>query len=68
MTAGAIRVGHANQGRLPPAVFVVAAAALVLNTIFSQPARAAIGLAIVFAGVPAYFIWRRGSESIREDK
>ena len=43
-----------------PAVFVVAALALVANTVATQPARAAIGLGIVFLGAPAYMFWRRG--------
>jgi APA family basic amino acid/polyamine antiporter len=47
-----------------PAVFVVAALALVANTIATQPARAAIGLGIVFLGAPAYLFWRhRGANA-----
>jgi APA family basic amino acid/polyamine antiporter len=42
-----------------PLVFVVAAGALALNTIVTQPTRAGIGIAIVLLGAPAYFIWRR---------
>lgn len=42
-----------------PLLFIIAAAALVANTIATQPGRAGIGLAIVFAGLPAYFLWRR---------
>ena len=42
-----------------PLLFVVAAAALALNTIVTQPTRAGIGIAIVLLGAPAYFIWRR---------
>jgi APA family basic amino acid/polyamine antiporter len=42
-----------------PLLFIVAVAAFVLNTVVAQPERAAIGLAVVFTGVPAYFIWRR---------
>ena len=42
-----------------PLFFIAAAVALVLNTIATQPRRAAIGLSIVFIGTPAYFIWRR---------
>ena len=42
-----------------PLVFVVAAAALALNTVVTQPTRAGIGIAIVLLGAPAYFAWRR---------
>jgi len=42
-----------------PLLFVASAAALVLNTIASQPRRAGIGLAVVLSGVPAYYWWRR---------
>jgi APA family basic amino acid/polyamine antiporter len=41
-----------------PLVFIVAAAALVANTIVAQPRPAAIGLVIVFLGAPVYLIWR----------
>ena len=40
-------------------LFVAAATALVLNTLVAQPARAAVGLAIVLSGVPAFYWWRR---------
>lgn len=42
---------------LTPLLFIVAAAALVLNTIITQPTRAAIGLGVVMLGAPAYMIW-----------
>ena len=42
-----------------PLLFIIAAAALVLNTIVTQFDRAAIGLGIVLIGTPAYFIWHR---------
>ena len=49
---------------LTPLFFIVAAAALVLNTIITQPIRAGIGLGIVILGVPAYLIWRhRGAHA-----
>jgi APA family basic amino acid/polyamine antiporter len=54
-----------------PALFVVAAAALVINAIVAGPSGAAQGLAIVLAGLPAYFFWRaraRGDRSARLDK
>jgi basic amino acid/polyamine antiporter, APA family len=39
--------------------FIVAAAALVANTIITQPGRAAIGIGVVLLGLPVYFVWRR---------
>jgi APA family basic amino acid/polyamine antiporter len=45
-----------------PLVFIVAAIALVANTVISQPRRAAVGLAIVLAGAPVYAIWRRNTK------
>src|SRR5436189_5150270 len=47
---------------ITPLLFVVAAAALALNTIVTQPMRAGTGFAIVLLGAPAYFIWCRKSE------
>jgi APA family basic amino acid/polyamine antiporter len=44
-----------------PLLFIAAAAALVINTIATQPERAAIGLGIVLLGAPVYFIWSRRS-------
>jgi len=44
---------------LMPALFVVVAAAIVVNTIISEPLRAGVGLAVVMAGLPAYMVWRR---------
>ena len=42
-----------------PMLFIVAATALVGNTIATQPARAAIGIGVVLLGLPVYFIWRK---------
>ena len=42
-----------------PLLFIASAAAIVLNTIVTQPGLAAIGFGIVLIGAPAYFIWRR---------
>lgn len=44
---------------LTPVLFIAAAAALVINTLVTQPARAAVGLGIVLLGAPAYFAWRK---------
>lgn len=43
---------------ITPALFILAALAIVGNTLIVQPARAAVGIAIVLIGVPAYGIWR----------
>jgi APA family basic amino acid/polyamine antiporter len=42
-----------------PLLFVLAAAALVLNVIVSTPRNAAIGLGILAIGLPAYLLWRK---------
>jgi APA family basic amino acid/polyamine antiporter len=50
-----------------PLLFVLAAAALVVNTIYStffaknstaSPVEAAVGIGVIAAGLPAYFVWR----------
>lgn len=41
-----------------PALFIAAAAAIVVNTIVARPVQALIGLGIVATGVPAYHLWR----------
>ena len=58
------RPGAPRPYRVPgypvtPLLFVAAAVALVVNTIVAQPRVAAIGLAMVFAGAPAYLYWKR---------
>jgi APA family basic amino acid/polyamine antiporter len=45
-----------------PLLFIIAAAALVANTVIAQPLDAARGLAIVILGAPAYLIWRAGNK------
>lgn len=45
---------------ITPILFVASAAAIVLNTLATQPGRALVGLAILLAGTPAYLVWRRG--------
>jgi APA family basic amino acid/polyamine antiporter len=41
-----------------PALFVLAAAAIVINTLFVQPREATLGLAVMFLGTPAYYVWK----------
>jgi len=39
--------------------FILASWLIVVNTVYKSPANTLIGLAIVAAGVPIYFLWRR---------
>jgi len=39
--------------------FIAAGAYLAINTVVTQPRRAAAGIAIVLLGAPAYAIWHR---------
>ncbi len=49
---------------ITPSIFILAAAALVANTIATQPGRAAVGLGIVLAGAPVYLIWKKRHAAI----
>jgi len=58
------RQGPAASFRTPghPATtlfFVAACFLVVINTVYSYPANTVIGLAILLAGVPIFFMWRR---------
>ena len=44
-----------------PILFVASAVAIVLNTIVSQPGRAAVGIGLMLLGVPAFYLWRARS-------
>lgn len=41
-----------------PILFVVSAAAIVINTLFTQTTEALIGLGMVVIGTPAFFVWK----------
>ena len=41
-----------------PALFILAAASIVLNTLVVQPERALVGIGVVLLGVPVYWFWR----------
>lgn len=43
---------------ITPLLFVAAAAAVVVNTVVTQPGRAALGLTVTAVGVPFFFAWR----------
>ena len=45
-----------------PALYIVAALAIVANTVVARPVQALAGLGIVLLGTPVYFLWKeRGS-------
>ena len=44
-----------------PMLFVASAAALVVNTLVTQPTRAAAGVVAVLLGTPAFYAWRARS-------
>jgi APA family basic amino acid/polyamine antiporter len=45
-----------------PLLFIIAAVALVGNTIYAQPLDSMKGLGMVLLGVPVYFLWRAGKK------
>lgn len=72
----ALRVKRPNAARpftvpgypVTPVLFIVAAAAIVGNTIYNQPMRAVIGLGMVLVGAPAYLIWRKARPATTDDQ
>jgi APA family basic amino acid/polyamine antiporter len=46
-----------------PLIFVVATAALLLNTFIAAPRQALLGVAVLAAGLPFYWYWSRQSSS-----
>ena len=71
LTAASLFVFRRRSGGLPDehfrvpghpfttALFVAACLLIVLATVYKYPENSAIGLAIVGAGIPVYFLWRR---------
>jgi basic amino acid/polyamine antiporter, APA family len=45
---------------ITPLLFIAASAAIVLNTLVSQPTQALLGLGIILVGTPAYYWWKKG--------
>jgi APA family basic amino acid/polyamine antiporter len=41
------------------ALFIAAAALIVVATVAKYPANSAVGIAIMLAGIPVYLLWRR---------
>ena len=48
-----------------PAVFVLAAAYVVVSVVVSNPKNGALGAALIATGVPVFFYWRRRGAAIR---
>jgi len=48
-----------------PLLFIAAASALVINTIATQPGRAAVGIGVVLLGIPVHFMWRRAKGAVQ---
>ena len=46
-----------------PSLFVLSAVGIVVTTLITQPGRALVGVAVVLAGLPAFWLWRRNSIS-----
>ncbi|HET7464392.1 MAG TPA: amino acid permease [Longimicrobium sp.] len=46
------------------ALFIAACVLIVATTIYKYPANSAIGLAIMLAGIPVYYIWSRRSRVV----
>lgn len=48
---------------LTPALFIVAASAIVVSTLVSRPTQALLGIGIILLGIPAYWWWRRSNRT-----
>jgi APA family basic amino acid/polyamine antiporter len=49
------------------AVFTVIAAAVVVNTLYRSFRQSMLGVLLILAGVPVYFLWRRRARSIHRE-
>ena len=74
MTAAAVIVLRVKKPAMPrpyrvlgypvvPALFVLVAAALLYSTLLSSPRESAIGLALIVAGLPFYYHWKKARKS-----
>jgi basic amino acid/polyamine antiporter, APA family len=42
-----------------PVIFIIASSAIVINQIISDPGESFVGLALILAGLPVYYLWTR---------
>jgi APA family basic amino acid/polyamine antiporter len=61
--ANAVRPFSVPGYPITPALFILSALAIVLNTLLIQPREATIGIGVILIGVPAYLYWKRGGGS-----
>jgi basic amino acid/polyamine antiporter, APA family len=54
--AGALVPGHP----FTTVAFVIVSALVVVNTVYRYPLNSAAGFVMIAAGIPAFFLWRRG--------
>ena len=47
-----------------PIIFLIAAIALTVNLWLDRPVRSSLGLAVILAGVPFFYYWRRQARSV----
>jgi APA family basic amino acid/polyamine antiporter len=45
-----------------PAVFIIASATFVLNTLVEKPRESFMGLGLLALGLPAYWYWKRSEK------
>jgi APA family basic amino acid/polyamine antiporter len=62
------RGGEAPQSAMPghpytTALFCLACAAVVANTVYRYPGHTLIGIAILLSGIPVYFMWSKASNA-----
>jgi len=48
-----------------PIVFILSSCMIVINQVVSDPVESATGLALVFAGLPVYYLWALKSRRVR---
>jgi APA family basic amino acid/polyamine antiporter len=48
-----------------PAIFVLSSFGIAANQMLSDPLESLTGLALVFAGLPVYYLWARREGSCR---
>jgi basic amino acid/polyamine antiporter, APA family len=53
---------------LVPALFIIASVGIALNQVRANPRDSAIGLGLLLAGLPVYFVWTKLQPPLRKDR